>query len=331
MDSLLISLSRRAWFGSLLFHLVLLVFLVLLIRAQPVRSSVPQDRNASGGILVKRTGGEFIREVETEEEEISVAGVLDSEESIVSGYSFEFPPMQSPPLIGIGKEKKLDSNVGLFESDLLKDFPSSAKAFGHDVNEVPSGVGGLSQLRVFNLAAAGNNFVFVFDRSNSMNELSGIPFSAAKFELLRNIKELGNNKKSKFNIIFYNNELHQWSERGMIEATELNCRSAVQFVRAEVAQGGTKHYEPLITALRQQPDVIFFLTDGDDNDAMTQMQLADIKRTNQLFKVRINVIQFGVGSDRISEFLRQLAEDNNGQYSYIDVKGLKGHKGQEGL
>ncbi|MDR1053994.1 MAG: VWA domain-containing protein [Planctomycetaceae bacterium] len=321
MDSLLISLSRRAWFGSLLFHLVLLWVLVLLIRAQPVGSSVSNERNALVGILVKRVDGEVVQYVGGEGVEVLESGGLQSEELIVSDNSFELPPMQSPPRIGIGKTIKSDSGVELFASDLLNDFPSSTNAVMRDVGDV-SGGGGLSKLRVFNLAAAGNNFVFVFDKSNSMNEFDKIPFSSAKLELLRNIQELGNNKKSKFNIIFYNNELRQWSERGMVEATELNCRSAVQFVQSEVAQGGTKHYEPLVAALRQQPDVIFFLTDGDDNDAMTQMQLADIKRTNQLLKVRINVIQFGVGNDRVSEFLKQLAEENNGQYSYINVKEL---------
>ncbi|MDR1478023.1 MAG: VWA domain-containing protein [Planctomycetaceae bacterium] len=315
MDSLLISLSRRAWVGSLLFHLFLFGILIFLMRLQPIHKTLPHERNASGGILIKQADGEIVQYIDAGNEVISAADEIKSEDAIIDDKSLEFTPLQSPPRIGLGN-KSTNSKVNLFTNNLPNSLTTSSNT---GIHAGENSGGNTIQLRVFDVAAKGNNFVFVFDKSDSMNERGGIPFKEAKSELLRNIRELGNNEKSRFNIIFYNDELHQWSNRGMLEAVESNCRSAAQFVQFENARGGTKHFEPLVAALKQKPDVIFFLTDGDDNDAMTQIQLNEIKRINQMNKVRINVIQFGVGKYRTSEFLKQLADDNNGQYSYINV------------
>jgi hypothetical protein len=313
MDFVFITLSRRAWIGSLLFHLVLLLVFIFLLRSQPINKSLPEERNAAGSILIKQVNDNVVQYSGTDGIEFTEPQQqFDSENEIVAGLSTNFAVLQPPRRNG---SSDLDSEIRLFGDNNF----TPEQTIGSNSN------GSISDgkfLHVFDTSAKGSNFVFVFDKSNSMNERSGIPFRAAKAELLRNISELNNSEKCKFNVIFYNDRLTQWSDKGMLDATELNCKSATLFVQSEVAQGGTKHYEPLVTAIKQRPDVIFFLTDGDENDAMTQIQLAEIKRINQLNKVQINVIQFGMGQNYSSDFLIQLAKENYGLYSYINIAEL---------
>ncbi|MDR2345704.1 MAG: VWA domain-containing protein [Planctomycetaceae bacterium] len=323
MDSLLINVSRRAWFGSMLFHLVLVLILLLLFRFQPERELSSEGRNAAGGILIKQINnnaaqysgeeGLIFSETNESQSEIEIDKTL-------TGRFTDFSPLPPPDKIGVGRNINADSNIGLFEAHLPINNQANSIYSGADSSSGLYG-DGKKRLRVFALQAEGNNFVFVFDKSGSMNERGGTPFKAAKSELIRNIQEL-NNEKCKFNIIFYNDEINQLCENGMLETTELNCKNAINFVYSEVARGNTKHFEPLVKAIKQKPDAIFFLTDGDDNNALTQTQLNEIKRINQLIKVQINVIQFGVGKYRESEFLIQLAKDNNGLYSYVNVDNL---------
>ncbi|MDR2642760.1 MAG: VWA domain-containing protein [Planctomycetaceae bacterium] len=319
MDSVLISLSRRAWIGSLLFHLLLLLILIFLLRFQPAHEPLVTSRNANGKILVKQVNGNTTQYSGVDGVKFTDKNPFESEDEIVQGLFTDITPLQPPQRIGVGLNVDVNSDVLLFGANHANDPAMSVNNVNGNSNGISGG--GKKLLHVFGTAAEGNNFVFVFDKSGSMNERGGISFRAAKAELLRNIQEL-NNEKCKFNIIFYNDGLNQWNDKGMLEATELNCRQAIIFVQSEVARGGTKHFEPLVAAIRQKPDAIFFLTDGDDNDAMTQMQLNEIKRINQINKVRINIIQFGVGKYRTSEFLKQLAKDNNGLYSYINVTEL---------
>ncbi|MDR0392336.1 MAG: VWA domain-containing protein [Planctomycetaceae bacterium] len=312
MDFVFVTLSRRACVGSILFHLFLFLVLIFLLRSQPIHKSFTEERNATGGILVKQVNNNVTQYSGTDGIEFTEPQQqFNSENEIVAGISTNFAILQPPKRNNSAANSDSNSNVKLFDG-------SDGTSIKNSDNGKKSNTNGSKSLHVFDTSAQGNNFVFVFDKSNSMNERGGIPFRAAKAELLRNINELSN-EKCKLNIIFYNENLTQWNEKGMLETTELNCKNAARFVQAEIAQGGTKHFTPLVTAIKQKPDVIFFLTDGDDNDAMTQNELAEIKRTNKLNKVQINVIQFGMGNNNSSNFLIQLAKDNYGLYVYINI------------
>ena len=87
--------------------------------------------------------------------------------------------------------------------------------------------------------------------------------------------------------------------------------------------GGTEHSKPLRDALQLRPDVIFFLTDGEEKDALNDGQLGEIRRLNR-GGIQINTIQFGVGAEpRGRNFLRTLAAQNEGQFQYINVAELR--------
>jgi hypothetical protein len=86
------------------------------------------------------------------------------------------------------------------------------------------------------------------------------------------------------------------------------------------AFNGTEHLTPLQTALRLAPDVIFLLTDAADPQ-LTGDQLEHLRRLNS--GTVVHTIEFGVGPFPGGDnFLVQLARQNDGRHTYVDVTRL---------
>jgi hypothetical protein len=89
----------------------------------------------------------------------------------------------------------------------------------------------------------------------------------------------------------------------------------VRFIRSITPSGGTDPEPALSLALRLAPDVVFFLTDGQDlNFAIVER----ITRRNRA-GAAINAIEFGSGKSEGAALLRQLAERNRGRYVYVNT------------
>ena len=125
--------------------------------------------------------------------------------------------------------------------------------------------------------------------------------------------------------MFYNHEpsiypVGEQSSR-LIFATDDNKEAAKDYIRRIIPAGATNHEKALIMAARQNPDVIFLLTDGEPKDDLDARQLNQISRVSG--KAQINVIQFGFGPESgARNNLKDLATQNAGQYKYIDVTTL---------
>src|SRR5262245_37897683 len=172
--------------------------------------------------------------------------------------------------------------------------------------------GQTGQSQVFGVMGRGSRFVYVFDRSLSMQ---GAPLAAAKRELLTSLKQL--ERVHQFQIIFYNEKPRVMQSPQLLFADENGLGQAESFVNSIIAAGGTDHWQALQVALRMRPDVIFLLTDADE-PPLSPKQLDEIRRNNAA--ASINVIEFKSGPDAKKHgFLRQLAEQNRGQYQYIDT------------
>jgi len=186
---------------------------------------------------------------------------------------------------------------------------------------------------VFGLAAEGTRFVYVFDRSESMNSVltytsegepvySITPLEAAKAELLKSLKDL--DRRHRFHIVFYNNE--PWlfdpgqSPSRMVVASRENKLRASLFVHSVYGHGNTDHIKPLEMALRMKPDVIFLLTDGEAKDDPTNFELARLQKLND-GATRINVIQFCY-TMRTGSSLVRLANENGGRHKFINISHL---------
>ena len=173
---------------------------------------------------------------------------------------------------------------------------------------------------VFGAVGEGSRFVYLFDRSTSME---GVPLAAAKQQLLASLEPL--NGVHQFQVIFFNHEVQAWDLTGGQQripyASESNKRLAGEFVRTVVATGGTDRLAPLRRALALTPDVVFFLTDADD--AMPAYDVADVVERARRSSTAIACIEFGARPQREAEnFLTRLAHDTGGDYVYVDTTSL---------
>lgn len=179
---------------------------------------------------------------------------------------------------------------------------------------------GQASVRVFGVEGKGARFVYVFDRSSSMD---GAPLAAAKQQLIQSLESLAS--VHQFHIIFFNQQLRHFDlgggARRIAFASDRNKKLAARFVGGITADGGTDRLPALRAALQMHPDVVFFLTDADD--PMPASELQEIAELNQRAGVVIATIEFGRGpAKQKRNFLTELARMSGGQYGYVDTTQL---------
>jgi hypothetical protein len=187
--------------------------------------------------------------------------------------------------------------------------------------------GNPAKTSIFGAQGVGSKFVYVFDRSASMDGYQGRPLRAAKSELSASLSDL--EKVHQFQIIFYNDSPTVFNPQypqppRMLFGEEQTKRLAQNFVRGIIAAGGTQHMEALNLALGMKPDVIFFLTDAAEPQ-LSAAELATIRSRNNRVGATIHAIEFGAGPNRGDiNFLKRLASENGGSHVYVDVTRLPG-------
>lgn len=179
---------------------------------------------------------------------------------------------------------------------------------------------GQTSVRVFGVEGKGTRFVYVFDRSSSME---GAPLATAKQQLIQSLDSLSS--VHQFHIIFFNQQMRNFDLSGggkrIAFATDRNKKLAARFVGGITADGGTDRLPALRAAIQMNPDVIFFLTDADD--PMPQSELEELARLNERAGVVISTIEFGRGpAKQKRNFLTELARTTGGQYGYVDTERL---------
>ena len=291
---------------SLLFHTSVLVLLALAVQETP-RGAAEEAGRQTGIVLKQSTaegdlyeGEEKLGDEQTRDES-SPTEVLTAlpNESSDSNAASDLPQL---PAIGPGAaDSGGQPNAGQF-----------TKGGGRP----GSPTGGGARVSVFGVAGEGNKFVYVFDRSSSME---GLPLAAAKRQLVQSLDSL--DSVHQFQIIFFNHNQQPFQVPGgggrIAFATDRNKQLAANFVGGITADGGTDRFAALKIAVQLEPDVIFFLTDADD--PMSASELAEIARLNRRGRATICTIQFGRGPRQRENFLVDLANQTGGQYVYVDT------------
>lgn len=313
--------SLPAWLVSVLLHATLLIFVFLL--QLPSGGAAP-EQNRSGGIVLIQTdasGETFLSEPSppTSRYEPSAADLPRVTEAALP--EIQQVTLDLPATLP-GNESLVPSNESLGASDANNLLPGPEALL--------SGSGSSKQLKnyqvetsVFGVKGTGSKFIYVFDRSTSMEGYDGIPLAAAKAQLIGSLNDL--QRTHQFQIIFYNGNAVPWNPNpsqppSMMFGDESTKAAACKFIQGIVGRGNTRHLPALQQALRLAPDVVFFLTDA-EWPQMSRAELDRIKRLNR--GTSINSIEFGVGPRRSrNNFLTQLAQENNGQYSYVDITHL---------
>jgi len=186
---------------------------------------------------------------------------------------------------------------------------------------VPKG-DGKARTALFGLPGEGYKFVYVFDRSGSMGGEGRKALKAVKAELIESLKPL--DTVHQFQIVFYNERPTLFNPTGtpgrLAFANDANKEAVLRYLDSIDAEGGTNHLDALRLATSLAPDVVYFLTDGDE----PRLTAAEIEKvSNWASGIRINTIEFGPGARPAGErFLETLAHATGGQYAYVDLSTL---------
>jgi hypothetical protein len=168
----------------------------------------------------------------------------------------------------------------------------------------------------FQIGTQARRVVYVIDHSASMG-LNG-SFARAKRELLASLERLP--ADAYFQVIVYNRSselLSLGSGSSLAAASPESKRRAADTLERLQPEGGTDYIPALKRALALQPDVIFFLTDGDD------LRLDQIQTITQINRGRTVIHAVELSGPRPSHGasrLEVLARANQGSYRFVPLE-----------
>ncbi len=322
-------ITGPSWLLSAGAHIGTIVLLVILSQSPSCRSDIQGDGGESFrevGIRVRDSSPAAAESPETPRES---EAALPADQLLTQSQPLDVPsqppvelslPMSvGPPVIGTGLPSVSSPGVSsILEPSLTGSPPAQAQRGG--------GEPGATSL--FGAKDAGRKFVYVIDRSWSMegDAINVVPLSMAKSELTASIQRL--EATQQFQIIFYNEEPFVLiNDNGRFDyffGTDAQRLDAVRQLRSVQPSGGTNHTPALQKALDLAPDVVFFLTDGEE----PALSDRDIQRLVQRGRgARIHCIQFGKEPEATMQndpgnWLRKLAAATEGTYVYRDVTRL---------
>ena len=171
------------------------------------------------------------------------------------------------------------------------------------------------------LTARGGNapihIIYVLDTSGSMRD--GGKIAKAKDALCRALLEL--RSTDYFNVINFDEHAHMMSPI-MLAANKANVKEAFKFVFELSLHNYTNVSEGIEAALSQEGVThIFLLSDGEPNKGVQQFsQLRAFIKEHNTKGVQINTLALGLG-ERFPgmRLLNGIAEDNGGQYGYVNL------------
>lgn len=225
------------------------------------------------------------------------------------------PVLQSSPVQGLASRAPPSSTV--------------LSGSGTGVQGSPGGAAALSKVggKFFGVGAGGNFFAYVVDSSGSMR---GAAWESAKDELVRSLRTLSD--RQRFTIVFFAKEMSAIPEPGMREpalyglnATQENIEHARRWIDTIKLDRGGPPNDALAWAIERDPDAIYLLTDG-----VTKTDVCGfLRESNRLVdiingeQVRVPIHAIAYHSLDGQQLLRQLAQENGGQFHYVPSRDTK--------
>ncbi len=163
-------------------------------------------------------------------------------------------------------------------------------------------------------------FTLIIDNSGSM---SGSKINQAKEAARYIVNSL--NEDDKFNLVKFNSSAQSWQQT-MQDATQSNINSAISYINAIYAGGGTNISGAFSTAIPifNDPDnefakIVIFLTDGEATVGITPTESLVNHVNNEIEQVsnQICLYTFGIGESVNTSLLTQIARDNNGFPAFL--------------
>ena len=171
--------------------------------------------------------------------------------------------------------------------------------------------GGTPEFIGIGTPAGTKKIVYVVDRSGSMTD----SIDYVKYELKRSISELTEDKE--FHVVFYSSGPPvEMPARRLVNATERNKQLAFEFIDGVVPQGETDPSKALERTFACNPELIYLLTDGEFDKTIVGL----VKRLNVGGKITVHTIGFLYQTGEA--VLKQIADENNGQYKFVSEADL---------
>lgn len=306
-----------SWSGSLMIHAAILLLLLTVFQIHR-----PISRAARG-----RPEGE-VSLLFSEEE--SGAGPAESAGEETQADPAEPPvdpalsdPVEEPPAEAVGAEPPREGATARVRFASDDPGPSRAGAGSGD-RSAGTGAGSGQAVRFGELSGRGKRFVYLIDRSESMKWPDEAPMNFAVSEARLSIESLEPGEGArKFQLLVFNHKVEVFDGgTRLADVTPETKHRADEFLRAVRPEGGTDPLGALSAAIRMAPDVIFLLTDAEEEiSALALRRIGDLARRTGVSQ--INVIEFGKPGGRHPAAYRKLAEENGGAYVYKDVTSLK--------
>ena len=160
------------------------------------------------------------------------------------------------------------------------------------------------QASFFGLRAEGKVFIFVVDRSGSMDD--GDRLDRAKRELIRTVTAM--QPPQRFQVIFYNDRATPMPGDLPKSADYSSRNQLARWLNRIDAEGGTDPRSAIALALGQRPDAVFLLSDGAFPDGTAPAVAALNPR-----KIPIHCVDLAGGAG--GDDLKIIARESGGQYS----------------
>jgi hypothetical protein len=302
-----------SWVASIFVHLGLFVLLALTVQPGP-RETAEETGRSTGIVLVCTSAEVELYELQDE------SGAVPAVEPALSVEIMPTLPNEVviADVLGAAPWEPATRAVQATSRGRPKPAPLTPGSGGRRGS---LSRGGEANVTVFGVQGSGTKFIYLFDRSSSME---GTPLAAAKRQLLKSLSSL--QSMHQFRVMFFNTRTQAMEIAGgggrIAFATDRNKQLAANFLSRITADGGTDRLSALHEAISLAPDVIFFLTDADD--PMTPTELAEIHQANRQAQTAICTIEFGRRqSPSPDNFLVRLAGDSGGQYGYVNTTALR--------
>jgi hypothetical protein len=210
-------------------------------------------------------------------------------------------------------------------------------------DEGPPGERGLATgdgVSFYGIETKSERLLFILDFSGSMNFAgSSVDTTKKKIDVLyAEMKKTitGLPDGSKFNMIGFSSDVRVWKKGPAVRDAKV-AKEAIEWIEKQKVVGSTNIYDAMETGFTRlmgvglandkayEPayDTIFFMTDGTPTSGKvlkTDLIRADVKRWNEAKRVRIHVVGMGgkakgggAADDIDRDFLKKLAEDNQGE------------------
>lgn len=309
------------WASSVTFHVVMFLLVSFLLYQVP--KGIGEETVQTGGIVL--VNADLAANEKPYLEQSDIQSPETAEDAAAAAMGGEVAE-QTPTL----DMDELPELPGMQASDVARNQAVEAQLAGSgvspsDLPNAQNGGGKIGQkpVRFGGMVGTGSRFVYVVDRSGSMN--NGGLMQAAKAELEASLNSL--TEEQQFQLIFYNDEAFIFNPNTeaapkMMHATKDNIALAMEFIRQTPASGGTVHIKALEPALKLTPDVIFLLTDADD-----QLSPADNTKLSRWNKANtsINVLVFGPTPEptAVNLSFSKLAKETRGQFVFKSSVGRR--------